>query len=155
MACFSASRTSRRGYLLFLLCARQPPRLMISFFLFFLSRAGVGMYYFYTRGSRPDCYNGEFAYGRSCRKCSDWECPIGQVLLLSNALLLSYLTVVPQVQPLGDSSYLTPIGQVLLLSNAFLLSNRSTARDARRTRTRTASCAPTPPPTRLTVPTPT
>ena len=40
--------------------------------------AGAGTYYFYSRNSRPDCFKGEFAYGSSCRTCSDWECPIGQ-----------------------------------------------------------------------------
>jgi len=37
------------------------------------------MFYFYSRSSnRVHCTEGFFAYGHSCRKCSDWECPIGQ-----------------------------------------------------------------------------
>ena len=39
----------------------------------------VGMIYFYSRGAaREKCLEGSFAYGRTCRACSDWECPVGQ-----------------------------------------------------------------------------
>ena len=35
------------------------------------------MFYSYS-SSRADCYRNTFAYGNSCRGCSDYECPIGQ-----------------------------------------------------------------------------
>jgi len=42
---------------------------------------GVGLFLFYSssyRSNRPDCYKMSFMYGNGCRRCSDWECPIGQ-----------------------------------------------------------------------------
>jgi len=44
---------------------------------------GVASYFWYRGGSRRDCsedFPGEerFQYGRQCRKCSSWACPIGQ-----------------------------------------------------------------------------
>ena len=44
---------------------------------------GVASYFWYRGSSRRDCtedFPGEerFQYGRQCRKCSSWACPIGQ-----------------------------------------------------------------------------
>mmetsp|Transcript_64028 Transcript_64028/g.93741 ORF Transcript_64028/g.93741 Transcript_64028/m.93741 type:complete len:456 (-) Transcript_64028:9-1376(-) len=42
---------------------------------------GAGLFLFYSssyRSNRPDCYRMSFMYGNGCRRCSDWECPIGQ-----------------------------------------------------------------------------
>jgi len=40
----------------------------------------VALWLFYPRGgmSGRTCSNGQFKYGRECRTCSDWDCPIGQ-----------------------------------------------------------------------------
>lgn len=73
---------------------------------------GVASYFWYRGSSRRDCtedFPGEerFQYGRDCRKCSAWACPIGQYRESCTPQSDSFCAPCTN-KPAGDNIYTTP-----------------------------------------------
>ena len=64
----------------------------------------VALWLFYPRGgmSGRTCPTGQFKYGRECRTCSDWDCPIGQFRSICTPHTDSYCKLCANAPPDAD-----------------------------------------------------
>ena len=72
------------------------------------SAVAVTGIWFYGRSSRPTCGEGTFAFGHSCRDCSQWECPVGQYRAQCTPYSDSYCKKCTNAPQDPASTYTTP-----------------------------------------------